>query len=143
MKFLEVTYGDNDFGFPVTKALERLWEYVNGNNHSAGIKDSYFSGLSTVQIFYKLYKAKALETLIERLFVLEYLAFNVEHKTRGLYRAKVDWDKCIIKNPSKIDYENTYLSFDLKFRKSDNFKLKDQNGEHAYLNLENGEVETF
>lgn len=143
MDFLEVTYGDNDFGIPVEEALKRLWSYINGNNSCAGIKNKSFSGKSTAQIFYKLYQEGVLQTLLERLFVLEYLAFGVEFKTRGLYWAKVDWKKCIIENPSKINYENTYLTFDLKFRKSKDFKLKDQNGEHAYLDLRSGEVGTF
>ncbi|GAH36502.1 unnamed protein product, partial [marine sediment metagenome] len=86
-KFLEVSFGDNDFGLPVEEALKRLWKYVDGNNNGPGRKNEHFSGKSTPQIFERLYEVGALTTLLERLYCLEKLAFDAEFLTRGLYWA--------------------------------------------------------
>lgn len=155
-KYIEVIFHDNDFGQPVKAALVRLWGYISENNgHLVP---------SLIPLFVSLHRVGALADLFERLYVLEYLAGDVEFKTRGLY-----WDHCSkplarylktrdkkkayrptsnfrearIKDPGKVRYENTYLKFKFHFRQSDKFTKKWQNGEHAYLNMETGEVGVF
>ena len=82
-------------------------------------------------------------SLIERLYILEYLSGEVEFITRGLYWTSTKWEEQGIKNSSVVHHENTYLSFDLSFHKTDKFTKKWQNGEHAWLNLKTGEAKTF
>jgi hypothetical protein len=78
--------------------------------------------------------------MVERLYHLAYLEGDVEFATRGLYWTKVRWKESKIIQP--LEKEN-YLSIHIKFRKSGKFKETWQNGEHAYLDLKTGEVNTF
>ena len=104
MRYLRVKFGDNDFGWPVRDALRRLWGYINENNHGPiGEPGGSFSGITTPEIFVRLHKARALATMLERLFLLEDLAQEVESLTRGLYWKKVNWKEAVIRDPGAID----------------------------------------
>lgn len=139
MIFIEVAFGDNDFGFPIVAALKRLWGYVHKNN--AHLVES--NSRTVPQMFYELHKHSALETMIKRLFVLETLCGSVEFKTRGLAYKKVDWKEKIIKGPHGFKGHDNYLGCAVKFHKTKKFTHKWQNGEHAWLDLETGESDTF
>ena len=150
IKYIEVRFGDNDFGWPVERALKRLWEWINKNNRHL-VPDTYMG-----EIYSQLHKVGVLQSLIERLYVLEYLASRVEFKTRGLYydydsrphpktgyKPEVDWKEKIIKDAGKVKYENTYLSIDIYLHHNKRFASKWQNGERAFLDILKGEVNTF
>ena len=138
-RFLQVKFGDNDFGFPMEAALARLWGWVHKNNgHLVRVVPR-----SIPQMFVELHKSGVLTTLVDRLFVLETLCSDIENATRGLYWETVDWDtKTIIGSLNAKQYES-YLSCDLSFHADKSFASEWQNGEHAWLDLNNGEVETF
>lgn len=146
-QYLEVVFGDNDFGWPVRDALMRLWGYINENNGHIVV--------SVPEIFQKLHKAGSLHSLFERLYMLEYLALEVEFQTRGLYynqdkmrtkggyRPRVMWKNHRIENSSTIEFTNNYLDFEFRFHANNKFIEKGQNGEHAWLDLNNGESDNF
>lgn len=137
MKYLEVDYHDNDYGWPVKAALERLWGYLHENN------GHLLKGKPLSSVFVSLHRAGSLVTLIERLYCLEDMAGDVEYLTRGLHfmgRFPVEWKKARIKSPGEFSHKNTYLTFKLHFRKTDKEINKWQNGEVAYLELETGKV---
>ena len=134
-RFLDVDFGDNDFGFCMEAALKRLWGYVNDNNgHMAA-----HTGLSVPDLFCRLHKHSKLEPLIDRLYVLEYLCCDVEYATRGLDRM-AEWNKHL---PTKEVKDDEYLRCHVMMRHNDTFRRKWQNGEHAYLELQTGKCETF
>lgn len=151
MQYLEVIFGDNDFGLCVKDGLKRVWEWTHSNNaHLLANR-----GQDLHKIFQKLHQHGALKPLLERAIYLEYLYWTVEFATRGLYwdhgpvkhsGCSVQWDKTKIAQVSAKEVAKpitNYLDIELHFRKSGAFKEKWRNSEHAYLNLETGEADTF
>lgn len=139
--YIRIIFHDNDFGDPVRTGLLKLWEWVDLNNThllSNKEKDLY-------KIFQQLHERGVLKTLLDRTIFLEYLHSESEFVTRGLYRdtptdysdiKQIDADE--IKKPI-----TDYLNMKISFHKTNIFSKKWQNGEHAWLNLENGEVGIF
>lgn len=137
MKYLVVEFYDNDFGCPMRAALERLWGWINTNNaHLAGHKDY----LTIPQIYQKLLDSRALQSMIQRLFVLENLCYSVEHCTRGLYRGKGGG----VIDPNYLE-PNTYLHCEVSLyeKREDIPDLEWANGECVFLELETGIVGVF
>lgn len=128
MRYLIVQFYDNDFGIPIIAALQRLWSYINNNNHS--------NMRSIAEIFERLHESGSLEPMILRLFILENLCGDVEFETRGLYWEEVDWNKDI---PELIPSD--YLSCSVDF--TDQCPMEWQNGECAWMHLETGQAETI
>lgn len=148
MKYLIVKFGDNDFGYPILAALERLWGWINQNNaHLAGHGDY----LTMSQIYLRLLKCGALEQQLLRLFVLEDLCYDVEGRTRGLYEGRY-WsdEKLGFDHPSDLGPTNTYLGIEVHLCDAleEGWAWADAvdgwaNGECARLNLETGEATVF
>ncbi len=137
--YLDVRFGDNDFGFPMIAALRRLWGWINKNNgHLTGVINR-----SVPQMFYELHQAGALESMIKRLLVLETLCGEVEFATRGLYVEKVDWATKKMDKRIRSERHENYLSCEVEFHKNKRFAAHWENGEHAWLNLVTGEVQTY
>ncbi len=134
--FLDVSFGDNDFGGCMVSALSRLWDYVNENNGHLTV----VAGRSVPAMFCQLHAHGKLEPMIHRLWALEYLCSHVESATRGLYWEQVDWEN---KNITDDGVADDYLQCSVKLRFADTFRSKWQNGEHAWLDLRNGDSETF
>lgn len=152
MKYLEVIFYDNDFGFPVEAAVKKVWDWIYGSNaHCLTIfavpKDHHclHDGKRTMaSLFMNLHKGGALQPMIIRTYQIEDLHAVIEFKTRGLYWKNVDWKK---KKPPSLDGAEIFrnLSIDLKFRKNGNFMHKEKhgnNGESLALDLETGEIVT-
>ncbi len=139
-RFLEVVFGDNDFGIPMEAALSRLWGYVHENNaHLVSVAPR-----SIPWMFVGLHEAGVLKGLVDRLFILETLCLDVEHSTRGLYWETVDLKKHALET-EVIDakrYES-YLNCDLSFHVDNLFTIGGQNGECACLDLTTGYVEIY
>ena len=129
--FLEVKFHDNDFGRSLIDSLERLCKMIHYNNH----------GLT--EIFIKLDQAGALKTMIERLWVLEHLSYDVEYATRGLDWAQVDFKSSKIEGPFDDTFYSDYLSCELEFHDTKEFTDKWMNSEHACLDLDTGKAITF
>lgn len=144
-RYIEIIYGDNDFGLPITMALTRLWQYIyDNNNHClSDFRSEYFGQKPLARIFYMLNKHGVLSSLITRMFVLAYLECSVEHATRGLYLARPDWKEAVIKNPEIINFKNDFLNISIMFHQDDKFSKIWRNGEHAILDIETGKVNTF
>jgi hypothetical protein len=145
MRYLVVKFFDNDFGYPMLGALKRLWEYIYTNNaHLAGVPTQSRSGLTLVEIYQKLQECGTLDSLLLRLFVLERLCFDVEHKTRGLTWNDVDWASHAVKEPSHLT-DDTYLSVETaiygQYERIPDIEWV--NGERAFLNLADGTVGIF
>lgn len=138
-RFLEVSYGDNDFSRPVKHALKRLWQFITENNSHLIDSFSYPRGIP--EIFIELHRAGALDKMLCRLIDAEYLALEVEGYTRGLCYEEVDWKAYKKLSPIK-SITTQYLLIDIKFYKDAKFQKKWQNGECAYLELKAGEVGT-
>lgn len=139
-KYIDVKFGDNDFGLAMELALKRLWVYVNKNNgHIVGS----FTKTTIPQMFESLHHAGVLEPMVKRLFVLEHLCGDVEFLTRGLYWEKVKWGEKKIDKQLGFKSLDDYLSCDVSFHSNKKFMRKWQNGEHAWLNLNNGSADTF
>jgi hypothetical protein len=146
--YLVVKFFDNDFGYPMLGALTRLWEYIHTNNaHLTGPdrpRSAHRSGLTLTQLYQSLHECGALESLILRLFVLERLCQDVEHKTRGLTWADVDWAEHVVKEPSHLT-DDTYLSVEVDIY-GEYETIPDiewANGECAFLNLDDGTIGIF
>ena len=138
MRYLEVSFHDNDFGIPVTAALERLWKYVNDNN---GHLTNYLPG-----IFYKLHESEHLSAFVRRLFVLEHLSRHIEFRTRGLHRRGLPPTNPAVPpldKPDTVEHTNEYLKFEFRFHSDLGFTESDQNYESAAVDLETGEVKLF
>ncbi len=147
MRYLEIIYGDNDFGLLVENALRRLYKWVyDSNAHCIAQRkqDKHFSNRSIPQMFRELHRHGILKQMIVQLIDSENIAMDVEFATRGLYWKTMDWSRHKIKN--KMTYKslcNDCLSLTLRFHIKDTFRQKWQNGEHAYLDLKTGECDTF
>ena len=121
-------------------ALRRLWGWINENNsHCVGFQ----SDRTVPQMFTELQKCGALQTLLQRLFVLENLCCDVEFRTRGLYRKSVDWNALKITDPTELEPSYGYLSCDVSLHENREFADEWQNGEQAWLDLVTGETETY
>ena len=145
--FLEVKFHDNDFGRAMTSSLERLWKWVVSNNGHMTPRSKY---LTISEIFLKLHEKEALEHIFKRMFVLESMLSNIEFETRGLYHKedsypfwkegkKIDSDKMI----ETLKHYYGYMNIKIEFHNDKEFAKEWQNGEHAWLNIDTGEVETF
>lgn len=141
MDYLEIKFHDNDFSHCGSLAVQQLWKYIAENNRHM------LSGEALTDVFKKLHKAGALESMIRRLWVLEILKTRVEWKTRGLYYdnqpafSSVKWDEKAITDPIQDTFSD-YLTFDIEFHESDTF-IEWSNGEHIWLNIETGDSNTF
>lgn len=141
MKYLEVEYGDNDFGWPVERALKRLWENIVKNN-------THFPKVAIADLFVFLHGKKALVVILARLVDAECIADNAEFATRGISNYL---DSCyplkefsIDSNPKKYkSITGDYLNLTLRLHKNKEFARDWKNGEHAYLNLVSGKVVCF
>lgn len=122
--YLIVEFGDNDFGYPMIAALQRLWQYVYENNHSHGEMSSFFE---------KLHAVGSLESMVMRLFVLEQACYDVEHLTRCLYWTDLSNMEL---QEMRQDY---YLECPVEFS---NDLPEPDNGERAWLDLTTGEAQT-
>ena len=138
MKYLEVIFGDNDYGRPVADGLRRLWVYVHQNN-------AHLSKEPLSKMFTFLHAKGFLAPLLSRLVDAEYLAGKVEFATRGVYSRKEKFvDDGHFDIPTAMEsITSRYLTLELRFRRNKTFANKWQNGEHAWLDLETGKVETF
>lgn len=138
--YLEIIYHDNDFTIPVCRAVKKLWEYIDDGN----ITDSCSVDIySIADLFKKLNKNKALLPMIQRLYAIECVSREVEELTEGLTSKDTIFHELIMPNPNKIEYENTYLRFKLKFHKDGEFMMEDGNRERCAINLEKGIVIPF
>lgn len=129
--FLNISFGDNDFGFPMHDALRRLWNYIHENNAHLLKKEAL------ADLFKKLHKCGALLTMVERLFLLEIECQQVEFRTRGLYNT-TKWQEHKVTVPTKLAIHKQYFNLRITLLKDKPKKWK--NGEHAWVNLETGEV---
>lgn len=142
-RYLQVKFGDNDFGISVQAALRRIWADVHENNAHLidpvwGRKDDDELD-SLPEMFQKLHKIGALEPMIARAIDCENHYSEVEFATRGLHSTKFSWkDKIVTKTFKSIT--DTYLSVGLSFHP----KMSEEwaNGEEAWLDLETGKVES-
>jgi len=141
--YMKVNFYDNDYGQPVTNAIKRLWTWIHKNNahclRSKGKGDTHFSDRTLSDIFIELNNVDALVPMIERLIDSEYIAFDVEFSTRGLYWDSVDWKEKKI--PKKMKRCTDYLNVDVSFQKT--YSKNWQNGEVLILNTETGKVESL
>ena len=138
--YLKVEFSDSDFGRPMVLALKRLWGWINENNgHCVGA----FCERTVPEMFSALHRVGALETMVQRIFVLETLCTTVESATRGLYWQTVDWEEKKITQPIENERYDQYLSCTLSIHDNNEFRNKCQNGEHAWLDLATGEAEAY
>lgn len=138
MKYLEIEGHDNDFGFSLESALRRIWGWLNeSNGHLCDV-----ARRSLPVMFEELHNADALESLIQRAWVLEAMILDVEFNLRGLYLETVRWKEKAITTPIK-DNLSDYLTFGIAFHPSPTFRDVWKNGEHAWLDLKNGDAGTF
>lgn len=141
-RYLEVEFGDNDYGLPVEHALQRLWADMHRNNAHL-----LPEGQTMADQFRKLQKHKRLLPLVSFLVDVEDLASHAEYATRGVdhYERFPPEDDSNSKMPEP-PYEsvtNSYLGLTLRFRTTKAFAKKWQNSEHAYLDLVTGDAQTF
>ena len=145
--FLEVQFSDNDFGLPLVAALKRLWGWVHKNNTYMIVAG--FSARTVPQMFEELHKAEVLEGMIKRLFVCETLAFDIEFATRGLAEERINtqWIQMTKRfatiSHKELDKTQSYLQISVCLHDTNDFTKEWQNAEHAWLNLETGEADTF
>jgi len=59
--------------------------------------------------------------MLERVYILEDAKGTVEFLTRGLYWNKVRWHEKVIEDPGKLELNNTYIKFEIRFHDDDNF----------------------
>ncbi len=140
-QYLEVTFGDNDFGWTVRDAMKRLWGYIHQNNahHLEGTKRTIS------RLFKDLHDKGLLIPMLARLVDCEDAAQNVEFTTRGIHDMD-DWPESIDSHKvpeSTGSITGYYLHLEIKFRNNRNFTKKCQNGEHAWLDLSTGDADTF
>ena len=142
--FLQVSFHDNDFAFPMESALKRLYGYIHDNNAHCihEVANEHFSDRSIPDMFIELHKAKLLSPMFHELWVLEYLCGNVEHITRGLYQTKINWATHVLPIDEKKRIEK-YLDAKVSLHIDGTFREKWENGEHGFLNLVTGEAGTF
>lgn len=142
VRFLRVSFGDNDFGIPVQDALKRIWADVYRNN--AHLIDPAWRGhdhefISLSEMFHALDKVGALHPMIARAVDCENHYSEVESATRGLHSQKFPWDDKVV-SKSFESITDTYLSTDLSFHSE--VSEEGANGEEAWLDLETGKVES-
>ncbi len=141
MKYLNVEFGDNDFGWNMMAALKQLWHFIDENNGHM-LRFTNDKSRTIPQIFFELHKLNLLEPMLKRLFVIDTLTNSVEVMTRGLYDHPPMYEKL----PSLLDEcknHDYYLSCFITFHETDDFTKQCQNSECAWLNLNTGDVDTF
>ena len=150
-RYLIFMFYDNDFGFPICKALRKVWKFIHNNNahclREKGKGNENFSDRDMYDIFRKLYNNGTLSKMLELLYASYEMQSRVEYATRGLYWTKVDWGRNCWKESAKPPaIPDSYISFDKEhfvFKRNDEFKKKWQNGEYCYLDLETGKCKTW
>jgi len=143
---LEIVFHDNDFGWPVSKAVKTLWSFIHENNGHllrGGKYPSRPDAPSIEEVFKELHKAGALRTLLTRLYVLADQESHVEFLTRGLHREAVNWAEKVLEKPGELHIEETYINFKFRFHEGDDFMWEWKNSEHCALNLVTGAVRVF
>lgn len=144
MKYLEVDFYDNDFGYPIRDAVKKIWDWIFESNEHMLMGGEDWSDKTLSQVFQALHEAGALQPMIQRTYQIECLHSAVEFATRGLYWKEVKWEKKKIGLLSAKELGNCD-SIDIKFRPDDSFMRKTEctnNGESLVLNLETGEIIT-
>ena len=141
MQMLEVIFGDNDFGWPVERALRRLWAFMHENNQ-------HLTERPMAELFLFAHQHERLAKWLNRLVDIEYLASGVEFCTRGISTRLDKGDTATSYPfddlPEELESITTrYLSLELVFHDGNAFTKDWKNGEHAYLNLSSGDVATF
>ena len=140
-RYLRVSFGDNDFGIPVSDALQRVWLWVNENN------SHLLEGRTVADLFELLHKQGALSVLLERAIDAEYHYRDVEFATRSLYTIDfpdslpINWENHVVKKEFR-SITDEYLTIDLSFHDDKKFAQEWANGEEAALDLQTGEVTT-
>jgi hypothetical protein len=133
--YLEVKFGDNDFGNEVAEALKKLWYFVKYNHC-----DNYSHEKQKVaDCFVLLDKQEVLHKLLTQLIDAERIITNVEVATRFIHHAEILADQ--IKPFTSLTTE--YLKIKLAFHKDKKFAEEWNNSESAYLVLRTGKVRLF
>lgn len=136
IRYLEVTFGDNDFGRPVIDALTRLWKWMHESNGH--------HGKPMGELFKKLHNEGILLKMVNRLVDSEYIAQDVEFATRGVHNMEEWPESHRHKIPTTLrSIATPYLSLELRLHSNKRFTKEWKNGEHAWLNLQTGAAATF
>ena len=145
--FLEVKYGDNDFGWTVAEAMERLFNDI-ADNTTYRSKNIY-----NYHSLYKYFKILHLENALDpmiRGYVAAYSVINsLEFCSRGLKDGRTPFaSPDTIKESTKPEgeYEKCFgylTDFKPKFHMNGEFATVWQNGEHCALDLITGKAFTF
>jgi len=143
--YVEVLFGDNDFGAHFESALKQIWKWIYCSNrhllHDRWPREENERSMS--DLFRKLHNVSKLKEMILYLFTTHYLGGHVEFATRGLHRkGQLGLDQ-EFKFPV-IDTISSYFSnIEIVLHDDGAFMKKDQNGEHAWLNCETGMAGTI
>ncbi len=133
--FLRITFGDNDFGWPVERALERIWFWMR-KSHGRGVElSSYFE---------KLHKSGLLLKMIERAIDAENHYNAVEYGTRlGRYEEEIEDTEyplsLLVGSFDPLTKRYLYIKIDFLSKESNEWA----NGEEAVLNLQTGQVNIY
>jgi hypothetical protein len=139
--FLELKFHDNDFGYRFLDTLSSIWNKINGSK-------SYDDHRSNTEVFKFLHDKGVLQPMIVHLSAIKsfenYLLWSAEGMNISeKYFKEPEWLHEVPKHYSIEFFLNYFKDMEIIFHEKAEFTLKDQNGEHCWLNMEYGEVGIF
>lgn len=139
--FLEFKFHDNDFGNDAKEALDKLWQLVSGDISA----HSHSANRTASEVFVYLHGTGLLKQMIKKLMVLSATAHDIEWATRGLHKkgAAFFHDKIDPVSKDVARFEKYFDDIEIELHKTKKFSGEWMNSEHAWLDLDTGDIGLF
>ena len=144
MRYLEIQFHDNDFASDIMSSLQKLWKIIvqDYKDH-----EHYKIRRKPIDSFLYLHKVGLLNTMIEKLVVLSAMSHDVGWAALGIYNKDHD----VIIDRKKIEsvitqaehFEKYFKGMGIVFHDDLEFSKTWENAEHAWLDIETGDVGCF
>jgi hypothetical protein len=142
MRYLEVKFHDNDFHQDFLHAVKKIWDWVVSDFESHSLQENR---RSVVDSFVLLHKEYLLETMVQKMILLSALNHDVEWATRGLYRNDDMFGSRVLKTVTTEAYhlQEYFSKVEIEFHDTLEFADKNENAEHIWFDLKNGNCGCF
>lgn len=139
--FLEFKFHDNDFSWDAIQSLSIIYRWVKNDIDSHSLSSN---NRTIPEAFEYLHERGLLLPMVKKMIVLNATNHDVEWATRGLHNSEYTLQDKIKPASERVPFFEEYFDkIELAFHDNGEFTLKNENGEHAWLDLDSGRVELF
>jgi hypothetical protein len=139
--FLEFKFHDNDFSWDAIEILTKIWGWVEGDIKSHSLSHN---NRTVPEAFKYLHERNLLAPMVKKMMVLSATAHDVEWATRGLHDSKYTSQDKIKPASERVPFFEEYFDeIEIEFHDNGEFTIKDENGEHSWLDLDSGRTGNF